>query len=426
MKKNVLVFPCGSEIGLELYKSLEYSTHFELIGGSSVDDHGRFMYKNYIGGLPNIDSKDFTENINKIVKENNIDFIFPAHDSVVLKLAEEKDKGRIQCEVITSPVATCKIARSKSKTYHALKDVVAVPHLYNSIHDITDRDFPIFIKPDIGQGSKGAYKVESIEDLKFYVKKDPSVILCEYLPGKEYTVDCFTNYTGDLIFSEGRERKRVSNGISVNSMYTEDERFKDMAIKINSQLSFNGVWFFQVKEDRNKQLVLMEIAPRIAGTMGLARGKGVNLALMSLFNDEKINVSVLGNNYYLEIDRALENKYKHNIEYSHVYIDFDDLIIVGDKVNTRALQYLYQCTNKQIKIHMITRHKEDIYATLTKYRIFNVFEDISVIEANQLKSDFINERESIFIDDSFMERKDVSEKLGIPVFDAHMLESLFD
>jgi hypothetical protein len=38
MKKNVLVFPCGSEIGLEIHKSLSYSTHFTLVGGSSVDD----------------------------------------------------------------------------------------------------------------------------------------------------------------------------------------------------------------------------------------------------------------------------------------------------------------------------------------------------------------------------------------------------
>ena len=46
-RKNILVFPCGSEIALELYRALVHSKHFNLIGASSVDDHGRFVYHNY-------------------------------------------------------------------------------------------------------------------------------------------------------------------------------------------------------------------------------------------------------------------------------------------------------------------------------------------------------------------------------------------
>ena len=38
----------------------------------------------------------------------------------------------------------------------------------------------------------------------------------------------------------------------------------------------------------------------------------------------------------------------------------------------------------------------------------------------------IMERDSIFIDDSFSERKKISKILGIPVFDVDMVESLID
>ena len=48
MKKRVLVYPCGTEIGLEIYKSLRYSTHYELIGGGCENDHGRFVYDEII------------------------------------------------------------------------------------------------------------------------------------------------------------------------------------------------------------------------------------------------------------------------------------------------------------------------------------------------------------------------------------------
>ena len=44
---NVLVFPCGSEIGLEVNNSLKYDKHINLYGLSSVPCHGKFVFQNY-------------------------------------------------------------------------------------------------------------------------------------------------------------------------------------------------------------------------------------------------------------------------------------------------------------------------------------------------------------------------------------------
>ena len=107
--KNVLVFPCGSEIGLEVNQSLKYSKHFMTFGASSVDDHGKFDYAHYIGGLPFVDSPHFIEEINKIIGLYHIDFIIPALDSVVLKLIENQDI--LKAIVITSCAKTCRICR---------------------------------------------------------------------------------------------------------------------------------------------------------------------------------------------------------------------------------------------------------------------------------------------------------------------------
>lgn len=424
MKKNVLVFPCGSEIGLEIYKSLHLSTHFTLYGGSSVDDHGRFVFDNYIPGLPGIEDYDFIEKLNKVVEQYNIDYIFPAHDSVVVKLSIEKENNNIKCAVVTSPSVTCKIARSKLTTYRTLQGIIPTPKLFNSIDDVQDVDFPIFLKPDIGQGSKGTYKATNRVDVDFYCQKDPSLLLLEYLPGKEYTIDCFTDHHGKLLFCEGRERRRVSNGISVNSARVHDLRFKELAEKINKTLTFHGVWFFQVKERATGELTLLEVAPRVAGTMGLVRGQGVNLPLLSLFSASGIKVSIFENNYEMEIDRALENKYKHNIRYSHIYIDFDDLIIVDDKVNPQVMRFIFQSINENIKIHLLTRHLKDIQASLKKYRIAELFDEVIWVKEGEHKSAHIKEAEAIFIDDSFSEREEVASKKHIPVFDGHMIESL--
>lgn len=425
MKKRVLVFPCGSEIGLEIYKSVSFSTHFELYGGSSVDDHGKFVYKNYIAGLPNVEDEDFCKKLNEVIEKYDIDYVFPAHDSVVLSLAIEKSRGNLNCDVITSPVDTCQTARSKRSTYRALEDAIATPRVYDET-DLTDRVFPVFLKPDVGQGSKGVYKANDIEDVRFYRNKDHSLMLLEYLPGREYTIDCFTDRHGELRFCKGRERRRVSNGISVNSVRVHKQEFERIANKINEKLSFRGTWFFQLKERSSGELVLLEIAPRVAGTMGLTRGMGVNLPLLSLFDASGMDVSIAENTYMLEIDRALENKFKHDIDYSHLYIDFDDLVIVSGKINPHAVALIIQSINNDVKVHLLTRHPDDLQVTLAKHRLTGLFDEVIWLKAGEKKSDHIKEKEAIFIDDSFSERNEVQEAKGIPVFDAHMLESLIE
>ncbi len=65
MKKKVLVFPCGSELGLELARSLKNDKHFELIGCSSIDDSGKYFFDKYINDLPFINDKNFIERINE-------------------------------------------------------------------------------------------------------------------------------------------------------------------------------------------------------------------------------------------------------------------------------------------------------------------------------------------------------------------------
>jgi hypothetical protein len=264
------------------------------------------------------------------------------------------------------------------------------------------------------------------EDIAFYFKKDPSLLLLEFLPDKEYTIDCFTSKNGEVLCAEGRERIRIANGISVNSATSNDPRFKEVAEKINRELKLRGVWFFQLKQRESGELVLMEIAPRVAGTMGLVRCKGVNLPLLSLFDALDYDVSVFENKNSMVIDRALQNAYKHDINYQHVYLDFDDLVIFEGKVNPVVMAFVYQCFNKNIAVHLITKHKDDLPATLQKYRLDKTFDDIIWIGKEEEKHVHITEKDAILVDDSYAERKRVHDELGIPTFDAHGIESLME
>jgi len=100
MKKRILVFPCGSEIGLEIHRSLRYSTHFDLVGGSSVNDHGRFIFEEYVDGLPFHNQLGFEQKIAAVVQDYRIDAIYPTMDAVAETLQHLVDK--LPCKVIGS------------------------------------------------------------------------------------------------------------------------------------------------------------------------------------------------------------------------------------------------------------------------------------------------------------------------------------
>ena len=165
MKKNILVFPCGSEIALEVYRSVKDSAHFNLIGASSVDDHGKFVYENYIGNVPFITEPSFLTEIKRLVAENKIDAVYPAMDAVIEIL--KSNENFIGCKVISSCSETTKVCLSKSATYKKLSEIIKTPKTYSDINSITK--YPVFVKPDVGYGSRGAKKILNKEDLNVHL-----------------------------------------------------------------------------------------------------------------------------------------------------------------------------------------------------------------------------------------------------------------
>ncbi len=425
-KKNILVFPCGSEIALEIYRSVNKSAHFNLIGASSVDDHGSFVYDNYIGGVPFVTESKFLETIKRIVAENKIDAVYPAMDMVIEIL--KKNENAIGCKVIASCSETTQICLSKSSTYKRLSRIVKTPHLYQDADEIPY--YPVFVKPDIGYGSRGAKKIQNKEDLNVHLSEYPNSIICEYIAGDEYTVDCFTDRNGDLIVVKPRERRRIMNGISVNTKPVYDKgEFLDFARKINAEIKFNGAWFFQVKRNLDGILTLLEIASRLGGSSGLFRAKGINFALMSLYNAFDIPVSVIENDYSIEMDRALDNKYKINISYNEVFVDFDDCIYLNQKdVNIELISFLYRCVNNKIRLTLLSKHDDKMLGNLDdllkKLRIQHLFDRIIHLDNADSKYKYIDNKHSIFIDDSFAERREIAQHCGIPVFGLDMVEVL--
>lgn len=425
-KFNVLVFPGGTEIGLEINRALRDCKDVTLYSaGLAISNHAPFVYKNHFE-IPPIHQDGWLESLNLLLEKYNIDFIFPAYDDIIVALASRS--GELKARVITSPLETCLIARSKLQTYKFFKNILPVPILHTQLEKIDT--YPIFVKPDIGQGSQGAEIIRSYDQLRLLVSEadflDKDLIISEYLPGAEFTVDCFSHRNQGLLYCAGRERIRTKSGISMSSRHISNPVFVEYAKTISKHLIFYGAWFFQLKQDASGEYKLLEMAPRIAGTMALSRVKGVNFPLLSLYESLEMPLQVVTNDIEVEIDRALTNRYKHSLTFDVLYLDLDDTVIVNNSLNLEAIRLIYQCVNKDIRVVLLTRHHADLDQTLKRFRLSTLFDEIIHIRDGQEKVEYIKEEKAIFVDDSFRERQLVKERFHIPTFDSSMIEMLLD
>ncbi len=416
---NVLIFPAGEINSIELHDALASCVNVKVIGASSIERHGSYVFENYISGLPLITASDFFEKFNTVLTENNIDVIFPTHDTVATFLADNADK--IKAKLISADKKTSAICRDKQKTYEIFSDCDFIPKTYSKIEE-----FPVFIKPKEGQGAVGTKLINSAKDI-------PNVdlseyVICEYLPGKEYTVDCLTDKDGNLRFVSPRSRKRIMAGVSVAGAIEKlTSEIQNIAEQINKKLSFMGLWWFQIKQDINGKWKLLEISTRCAGTMALTRARGVNLPLLSVYTVMGYDISVEPNNYHVEMDSTLIRRYKIDYDYDTVYFDFDDTLTLRGKVNLKAIYFLYQCQNLGKKVILLTKHEKEIYETMNTYHIDkNLFHKIIHIKQNEKKSDFITPNSAIFIDNAYQERAEVRKIHNIPIFDVDGLDVLMN
>lgn len=423
MTINVLVFPCGSEIGLEVYRSLHFSRHFHLLGAGSVADHGAFVFEDYIGNLPFITEAGCVQALAKIIHDRKVQLIIPATDSAILILKEAEES--LGCHVMSSRVQIARWCHSKKETYLQLKGVVPVPKIWNEPPENL-LDYPLFLKPDNGHSSIGTRKCKNAAECLAHQSLEPGCLILEYLPGEEYTIDCFSDRHGVLRFVQARLRQRIQNGISVSTSVLKDqEDFLQMAKAIHNAWKLRGAWFFQAKRNSDGKLVLMEVASRIAGSSGICRAQGINLVLLSAFDAMDQDLVIPQAAGYPLFDRALENRFQLELEFNTVYCDYDDCLVIDEQVNTQLVAFLYHCHNKGKEVVLISRHKGNLIETLTNWRLLNLFHRVIHIQDESSKAAKILDGKAIFIDDSFAERQLVNRVCGIPVFSPEAVEALF-
>lgn len=415
---NTLIFPGGTENGLEIKRSLEQKKNINIFSVADSKDDNSFFYYDNSFLLPNVSDSSCIDELNDLIIKYSIDFIFPANSLVIDFLVKNRDK--VKCQILLTNSESIKITRDKLKTYKLFNSKDWCPKLYTNLDEIESEDFPLFLKPKSSYGSKGILKINCLNDLKD-IDLDSNV-LAEYLPGDEVTVECFSNLNGKLIYSKARTRKRIRMGTSLfsESDFTKHDiqDFDNIAQSISESIKIEGLWFFQLKKSASNKFKLLEVECRVAGSMAYSRSNNVNLPYLQylLFNSGNVQINPNKIDFFQSRSLDLVYKTKLKLKLKFLYIDLDETIIVNNKINNYMINIIILAINKNIKVVLITKSLE---TNLTNYlkskRIYDLFDDIIHLSENEDKYKYMT-NDGIFIDNSFTQRNDATLN-GILSFD---------
>jgi HAD superfamily phosphatase (TIGR01681 family) len=438
----------GTETALEIYKSLRNAPDLEIFGADTEPLNAGFCLVEHSVITPSIYDKDLFAFLGRFIKKERMDLVFPTHDWFLVPFAERKKIGK--AHLIVPDLETIRITRSKELTYKFLKDEIAVPKVYPTNKIPADIKFPLFIKPKTGRGSIQAFKVDNKKELHLYLSRVEEPLLMEYLPGKEYTIDCICDLNGRLLAISIRERIKIKGGISMIGKIVENNKISQMAGKIANRLKFKGGWFFQVKEAGNEAPTLLEINARVAGTMCLTRMAGLNIPLLTawLFLGKELRY-VPPPITNMIVTRHLTEEYiwEDMKDIKCIIWDLDDTLWYGrlgeDEVRLRPQIH---CILKELKErnlilcgisrnpHLIGLRRNKIVRLLKEVGIGDVFIRLEIND--RPKSENIKEIASklhlklnqiLYIDDAFSEREEVRQNTsGVWIFDASCYSELLN
>ena len=148
---------------------------------------------------------------------------------------------------------------------------------------------PLFVKPNVGRGSVGAFPIRSPRELDFFTDYVEDAIVQEYLDGPEFTLDMLCSFTGEPLAIVPRERVVIRAGVIDRGRTVKDDALLALARQCAAVLPFAGPVNIQCRVVQGRPVVF-EINPRFSGGIGLTIAAGVDVPrlLLDLVRGERV------------------------------------------------------------------------------------------------------------------------------------------
>lgn len=278
--------------------------------------------------IPLAADPNFIDALLTICTKRKINAILPLVTKELIPLAQAKKRfEQVGVQILVSSPQSLEIANNKSRLYEFLewrgmdvpeyKVVETIEQFKEAIIALGYPDKPVCLKPSVSNGSRGFRIIDEKADewsLLFNQKPSstyisysdatrilsqkplPELLISEYLPGEEYSVDCLANH-GASVLIVPRLRKKTINGITVEGEFVKNEMIIDYCTKIIKELQLHGNIGIQLKKSVKGEFLILEINPRVQGTISSALGAGVNLPTLAIkqglnlsINSDELNV----------------------------------------------------------------------------------------------------------------------------------------
>ena len=319
---NVLMTGAGAPGAAGILKCLQYNPNFEIVmADANPNALGRWLHAEF-ETIPFAHETDFIEKLLTICQRRHIHAILPLVTKELIPLAAHKKQfEKFGTRVLVSNVDSLEIGNNKSRLYQFLEwRGISVP-AYRIVENtdqfevaIDELGFPenrVVFKPSVSNGSRGfrilANDIDE-HDLLFHekpsstyisladalrilsVKSFPELLVSEYLPGEEYSVDCLVD-NGQPRLVVPRLRRKMINGISVEGTFVKDENIISYCSEIIKELKLHGNIGIQVKKTVQGKPLIVEINPRVQGTIVAGLGAGINLPVLAIKQELELPIS---------------------------------------------------------------------------------------------------------------------------------------
>jgi carbamoyl-phosphate synthase large subunit len=261
-----------------------------------------------------VSRRDAPEHVDEIVslaRDSGADLFLPL--STLDQLFYARSRDRFSVPVVTSSVESLEVAVDKHGLYEFLAGVGLSRHLprFQKIASASELEdivrffgYPtrrVVFKLDEGAGSQGMRilcadvspaqrlvdrnnRDVTLEELLTVTDRlhdwHPSHV-AEYLPGAEYSVDVLCR-RGETISAVACKRNESFYGLATDAEVVDEDDVVRAAMEIVDAVGLDYIVNVQFRRDEDGVPKLMEINPRVPGTIGLTVASGVNMPYLAL------------------------------------------------------------------------------------------------------------------------------------------------
>ena len=184
---------------------------------------------------------------------------------------------------------------------------IPAPKYYNKDELLRGKfETALIVKPKIGSGSEGIRYINAPSEMKWSEINFDHYFVQEQLPNSsKVEAGFFLCQEGDIVSFYSHERLRTfpsSGGVSVLSRSSNNVAIKKAGLKVIQELKWSGFLMIEfIKDEKNNQYKLIEINPRLWGSVMLSEFNNSNFlkAFININLNKKIRLTKINPNVYL-------------------------------------------------------------------------------------------------------------------------------